>query len=307
MQVPKSILVVISARRQAHAALERALKFAEVSGIHIHLFNSIYEPVLELTDVLSSDHRKELKEQYIADRTLYMEKLADQLRHKGIATSVHVSWHRELNEAIEEISKILKPDLIVKRVSEDVTLNPFAMPIDRYLLRHSPSPILLVRHHGWTQGPIIAAIDPLTNDPDHMALNHQVMSYAMLLARFTSAPLHVVNTFVCPAISAGSGLPGFDFSRIAKDTANFHRSKMNDFISDYAIDPERVHILEGDADVCIPDLARKLEAQVVVMGTVGRSGISAAFIGNTAEHVLAKLPCEVLTTQPEHKHLTHEE
>ena len=63
MKTPKRILVVISGRHTEHPALERALKFAEFDDVHIHLFNSIYEPVMELTDVLSSEHRKEMKRQ----------------------------------------------------------------------------------------------------------------------------------------------------------------------------------------------------------------------------------------------------
>ena len=38
---------------------------------------------------------------------------------------------------------------------------------------------------------------------------------------------------------------------------------------------------------------------LVVMGTVGRSGISGMLIGNTAERVLRKLPCSVLAVKPE--------
>ncbi len=36
----------------------------------------------------------------------------------------------------------------------------------------------------------------------------------------------------------------------------------------------------------IPDLAEHLQAGIVVLGTVGRTGLSAAFLGNTAEQVV---------------------
>ena len=82
MNIPKRILVVISGRHAEHPALERALKFAEFSDVHMHLFNCIYEPVMELTDVVSSEHRKEMKSQYMADKYLYMDTLADVLDKK---------------------------------------------------------------------------------------------------------------------------------------------------------------------------------------------------------------------------------
>jgi universal stress protein E len=49
----------------------------------------------------------------------------------------------------------------------------------------------------------------------------------------------------------------------------------------------------------IPDLAEHLQAGVVVLGTLGRTGISAAFIGNTAEHVIDHLKCDLLVIKPE--------
>jgi universal stress protein E len=38
---------------------------------------------------------------------------------------------------------------------------------------------------------------------------------------------------------------------------------------------------------------------LVVMGTVARAGIAGMLIGNTAERVLRKLPCSVLTVKPD--------
>jgi nucleotide-binding universal stress UspA family protein len=38
---------------------------------------------------------------------------------------------------------------------------------------------------------------------------------------------------------------------------------------------------------------------VLVMGTVARGGIPGMLIGNTAERVLRKLPCSVLTVKPD--------
>jgi len=37
----------------------------------------------------------------------------------------------------------------------------------------------------------------------------------------------------------------------------------------------------------------------VVIGTIGRTGLSAAFIGNTAEHVIDRLHCDLLAVKPD--------
>ena len=45
-----------------------------------------------------------------------------------------------------------------------------------------------------------------------------------------------------------------------------------------------------------PDLTR---SSIVVMGAISRSGLKAAFIGNTAERVLDDLPCDLLVVKPQ--------
>ena len=45
-------------------------------------------------------------------------------------------------------------------------------------------------------------------------------------------------------------------------------------------------------------VADELDAQLVVLGSVGRTGLTAALIGNTAEHIIDRLDCDVLTLKP---------
>ena len=58
------------------------------------------------------------------------------------------------------------------------------------------------------------------------------------------------------------------------------------------------HLSRGDARAVIPELARALHADLVVMGTVARTGISGLLIGNTAESILDQLDCTVLAVKP---------
>ncbi|MGK0306538.1 MAG: universal stress protein E [Gammaproteobacteria bacterium] len=301
MKIPKRILVVISGRHNEHPALERALKFAEFGDVHIHLFNSIYEPVMELTDVLSSEHRKEMKSQYMADRYLYMDTIADMLDKKGVSCSVNVAWHRELHEAIEEIVDELEPDLVIKRISADSSsLNPFAMPVDRHLLRYCKAPLLLVRDSHWLDKPILAAIDPTATDKKHMDLNHNTLEYSKMLAHVTKTQLHSVNTFETPSMepTMGVGWANINLESIKIDTSNAHKNKMETLLKEHDLFIHPYHVLEGRADIVIPNIAKKIDAQLLILGTVGRTGLSGAFIGNTAEHVLVNINCDILTLKP---------
>ena len=61
----------------------------------------------------------------------------------------------------------------------------------------------------------------------------------------------------------------------------------------------RLHFLKGDPAARITDLAAKERIDLIVMGTVCRTGVAGFFIGNTAENVLQQVDCSVLTVKPE--------
>lgn len=302
MQALKNILVVISGKRKSHEALERALLFAANKDVHIHIFNSIYEPVMELTDVLSSDHRKEMKQQYMADRYLYMDELAAELDEKGIKCSVQVTWHRELHEAIEQAAIELEPDLVIKRISADAgSINPFAMPVDRHLLRYCSAPMLLIKDGQWGKGPILAAVDPLASDDEHCELNSRILEHSKMLGQMTGNPLVCVACYSVPTIDPTIGMPGIDYSLIRQDTYKMYQEKMQALLKAHDISLDNMQIIDGDAHHAIPRYVEKNHVQLVMMGSVGRSGLAAAFIGNTAEHILAELVCEVYVLKAKKK------
>ena len=84
-------------------------------------------------------------------------------------------------------------------------------------------------------------------------------------------------------------------------------TKMNDLIQaltetlsqdtmDY-IKPQ-VHIMKGEPHKVIPNLAQEMKADLVVMGTVARTGIPGLIMGNTAETILNNIGCSVLAVKP---------
>ena len=64
------------------------------------------------------------------------------------------------------------------------------------------------------------------------------------------------------------------------------------------ISPHGVHLLPGDRVQAIPDFALQRGIDLIVMGTVGRTGVSGVVMGNTAEKVLRRVRCSVLAVKP---------
>lgn len=59
-----------------------------------------------------------------------------------------------------------------------------------------------------------------------------------------------------------------------------------------------LHLLRGQPRSVIPDLAAQLRADLVVMGTVSRTGIPGLIMGNTAEIIIGRISCSVLAVKP---------
>jgi nucleotide-binding universal stress UspA family protein len=61
--------------------------------------------------------------------------------------------------------------------------------------------------------------------------------------------------------------------------------------------PVEHHLLEGDAVTEIIELARKAPADLIVLGTHGRRGLTRLLMGSTAELVVRRAQCLVLTVK----------
>lgn len=79
------------------------------------------------------------------------------------------------------------------------------------------------------------------------------------------------------------------------------RDRLDALLSHYGmgVDDLTVHLVHGEPAPSIRELSTKLGADLIVMGTVGRSGIPALIIGNTAEEVLQTTQASVLAVKPD--------
>jgi universal stress protein E len=61
----------------------------------------------------------------------------------------------------------------------------------------------------------------------------------------------------------------------------------------------KVRLLEGDARSVLPQFVEKESVDVVILGSLSRSGVAGFLMGNTAESMLNQLNCSVITLKPD--------
>lgn len=73
------------------------------------------------------------------------------------------------------------------------------------------------------------------------------------------------------------------------------KQKLTAIAQSLDVAPERCHVRTGFVAETIVDVAKTIEADLIVMGSHGRHGIQALFNPSNSKNVLAHAPCDVLT------------
>ncbi|MDC8831107.1 universal stress protein UspE [Alteromonas gilva] len=292
------ILAIVEPERDTQPAISRALELAARTGASITAFMTIYDFSYEMTTMLSGEEREAMRQAVVKERT---EWLAAQLAPYKAAIEVAVEWNNRPYEAIIKYVMAKDMDIVVKATrSHDSLRSVIFTPTDWHLIRKCPTPVLLVKEHDWPQdGKIIAAVNVGTEDREHAKLNDRLTTIAQDYATLLSGHVHLANCFPGTPLNIAIEVPEFDPDAYNASVKNHHLEEMEHHSKRFSIPLDNCHVKEGLPERVIPQIARDLDAELVIIGTVGRVGLSAALIGNTAEHVIDELNCDVLAVKPE--------
>jgi nucleotide-binding universal stress UspA family protein len=174
------------------------------------------------------------------------------------------------------------------------------------LMRKCPCPVWVVNLSQRKRfSRILAAVDPDPLDVVRDGLNTRIMDLATSLAKLDNSELHVVHAWQRIDESRlwgrHAGIPVTELDEWARQINEVHQRLLGDLLAQFDLDRLacQPHLIEGDPGVVIPEVAAKEQIDLIVMGTVARVGLEGYFIGNTAETVLNRVACSVLTIKPE--------
>jgi nucleotide-binding universal stress UspA family protein len=174
-----------------------------------------------------------------------------------------------------------------------------------HLMRKCPCPVWVVKRAQpeW-QSRILAAVDPNPHDPERHALSVKIMDLATSLARQKQSELVVIHTWtftVERSLRSGRLSISQDLDKWIADAHQQHRKWLAELLKPYALEElkHEVYLLKGEAGQLIPEVALAKDVQLIVMGTVSRTGVSGLLIGNNAERILGQVDCAVLAVKPD--------
>ncbi|WMC12150.1 universal stress protein UspE [Oceanimonas pelagia] len=298
----RHILVVIDPVADSQPALHRAVSVAALQeNARITLFLAIYDFSYEMTSMLSSEERDEMREGVLQGREEWLKTLLEPYADSNIDFQLKVVWHSRPFEAINQQVQEQQHDLVVKSTHKHAMIQSFIFtPTDWHLLRKCPCPVLLVKERDWPMGgTVLAAVNCCSDDEAQEALNEKIITESAEVARLLSATLHLVNAYPITPVNMALELPDFDPHAYNAAVKKHHERALYEYAVRFNLESESLHLHEGLAEEVIPQCADAIDASLVILGSVGRTGLSAALLGNTAEHVIDKLHCDVLVLRPD--------
>jgi len=312
----KDILCVVEPEKVCIPVLERAVTLAENNQASVTMVDVVPHitlatrmppggPVLvELQAMTENSHKQQLQalvEPY----------------DKRIKIETRFLVGTPFLEIIREVLRN-RHELVIKVSEHQDWLDRLFGSDDMHLLRKCPCPVWLIKPLApKTNRCILATVDvDYTYPPQEMksrrALNRQVIEMASTLALADSADLHIAHAW--DAIGESTlrhgpfiNTPENEIDAYVEQVRRQRASNLDELMHEVAVDvgldameylKPQMHLVKGLARKEIPALVKRIDADLVVMGTVARTGVPGFIMGNTAETILNQIDCSVFAIKP---------
>ena len=309
----KNILFVADAELQGGDAFERAVMLAENNQAQLTVVSILEELPTRSSEEIHGMSMSQLHDAIIEKQQLQLETMVASIE-KNININARVLTGVAFLALIREVLR-QKIDLLIKTVDEAGIMDKLFASSDMHLLRKCPCPVWLIKSS--RQGPykkIMAAVDfdPFENKPEENALNRRILEMSTALALSDFSELHIIH--IWHAYGESSMRSGLAYQPKAYVDDYVDRTRVNhqhsldtllagivdkdgEEVADYL--KPKVHLVKGFARDMIPEMVKEQKIDLLMMGTVGRTGIHGLLMGNTAETVLNRIDCSVLAIKPE--------
>lgn len=311
----KDILCVVDPEEACESALDRVVALTESNQANLTLVDVVPRVIAGIGMAEGGPISDHLQVEVVAERMRGLESVTEAYRQR-IDIQLKVLTGTPF---LEIVRKVIRNghDLVIKIPEVRAWLDRFFGSDDMHLLRKCPCPIWLVK----SEAPkayrrILAAVDvddryPPAELKTRHQLNRQILEMAGSLALSEFAELHVAHAWDVIGESAMRGAlmsePEEKVLAYVEHVRSQYEANLGELLQEVTIQlgqdavdylKPRTHLVKGWARKEIPALAKRIEADLIVMGTVARTGIPGFFMGNTAETILNQIDCSVLAIKP---------
>jgi nucleotide-binding universal stress UspA family protein len=293
---PFTVLVATDFSPTSEAAIEWGAELARARGGQVILVHALdlHGP---LSDFLPSP--PDLDEHFQGAAVARLDELAAGLRERGVAVETRLEIG-VASQAVTQAAATLAPDLLVQgsRGLTGVAHLLLGSTAQR-IVQHAPCPVLTV-HPGDRARHAVPRHILVPTDFSHDAEGAARAAQSLLAAE--GARLTLLHAYHLPVEYTAYGtIPtGLPFQQDAAAVAEEKLAAAAAPLQRAGLVVETV-AREGYPPEVIVEAARELAADVIAMGTHGRTGLRHLLLGSNAERVVGHAPCPVLTVRQREK------
>lgn len=288
-------LVAADLNEQTAEAVERAIWLAGLFNAKLEFFAAI--DLSAHTRHLLEEDRAHLTNNVEDQAHQVMSSLIEQAKAQGIESSSKVAIGTPWREIVLEVIEHKHDMVLVGTRPHGFTGRLFGGTVMN-LFRQCPCPVFAVKIDEEPEVPEIVVASDLSE------VSSDILHFIVSAAQVADMKIHLVHAIDTQLDKRLKGLGVGDetLKKCADDIMEEVKNELNEQLAQtdyrtlsYGV---QVHVLEGSPDVAIPAFIDQHNVNLLAMGTLARSGISGFFIGNTAERMLEKVKCSVLTFKP---------
>ena len=307
-----NILLIIDERTDYSAALKRGVTLARNNQARLTVCAVVNSVPSEMRMGVIAITPREVLDIAVTEKRDWLDDTVKSVADGGVSVNTEVLVGKPFIEMIRQVLRN-DHDLIIKCADVDRGLGEIVFSsTDMHLMRKCPCPVWIIKPtEQKNYRRILAAVDQDPEEPVKGVLNRRILEMASSLALAEYGEAHIVHAwdvFGEDLLRSHSwGFTEAEFNEMVEEEATARRRWLEDLVKNYCYSEDQeaaddldlhLHVIKGNAQHVVAELARDLAVDLVVMGTVARTGIAGFFMGNTAEDILSQLDCSVLTIKP---------
>lgn len=208
---------------------------------------------------------------------------------------------------IEIIRAVLRDryDLVISSAdASSAVAGPWGSTV-QHLLRKCPVPVWAVRSTSRPPPARIAVAVDADPEAERRALDRKLVAAGARLAELYGSELHVLHAFApLPSpdmLRHRAGLAESVVVRVLGGMRERRRQRLEALLAGSRLPASRcvLRIVDGDPKDEIPRQVTRESIDLLILGSVGRTGVTGLLMGNTAEEILRRVEGSVLVLKPE--------
>ena len=310
----KKILVILSpeliesADPMESTLLKRAAAVSRATGCELELFHVAFDSALDY-QLFKSGEELEKQRQMLLDRdATRLAELAAWFVQKGVSVEHEVRWDYPRADAMLKKITQSRPDFVMKRQEQHGFLLGITTNTDWELARHAPSSLWLV-HDGIDRiDTLLAAVGNKSGEPSDVtsATDRTLMATAIDVGSACDARVLAVNAYELPevadfAANVGGAVMPVQSAKAQQEARSRiverHTQHVMELTRNYGVGEDSVFLREGHPGAIIPEVAKEVEARLIVMGAKSVSRLERVVRPVTVEPVMANADCDILVVR----------